>query len=321
MSDSMKSFDANRDFRRYLESKETVDDRALDVSTMMALGESVSEFEGSTLRILEVGCGVGNMLPRLLRRGVLEGSFDIDYTGIDIQDELFEVAVKRVAQWSERLGFSFSEGSNETEFILTSDGRKLTIRFKVASLQSWSAQEASAQAYDLVIAQAVLDILDTRKAVAQIFKMLPPGGFYYFPIHFDGNTIFEPVFDEALDAEIENRYHASMDNRVVDGNASGDSRTGRHLFQIIRDSGGEVISSGGSSWVVHGRGGGYPDDEAYFLHFIVDGVYTELSECPEISQPFLWQWAGMRHSQIEDGSLVYIAHQIDFFGALPLAMT
>ena len=80
MSTAMNSFDAPRDFTRYLEAKESVDDRALDVSTMMALGESVGEFQGATLRVLEVGCGLGNMLPRLLRRGILEGSFDIDYT-------------------------------------------------------------------------------------------------------------------------------------------------------------------------------------------------------------------------------------------------
>ncbi|MBT6178557.1 MAG: class I SAM-dependent methyltransferase [Deltaproteobacteria bacterium] len=315
MTDVMKSFDASSDFKRYLESKETVDDRALDVTTMVALGEAVAEFKGPTLRVLEVGCGVGNMLPRLLRRGILEGAFDIDYTAIDIQDKLFEAARFRVERWAEELGFKFECGSNEHEFVLNGNGRTLTMRLTVSSLEAWSEQAENTESYDLVIAQAVLDILDTRAAVGQIFALLSEGGLYYFPIHFDGNTIFEPVFDVALDQEIESRYHASMDNRITDGKPSGDSRTGRHLFGIIRDAGGEVHASGGSSWVVHGRGGEYPADEAYFLHFIVDGVYSELSECSEISQPFLWQWAGMRHSQIEEGTLVYIAHQIDFFGS------
>ena len=66
--------------------------------------------------------------------------------------------------------------------------------------------------------------------------------------------------------------------------------------------------------MVHGESQGYPADEAYFLHYIVDGVYQELSQSADISQPFLWQWAGVRHSQIESGELVYIAHQLDFFG-------
>jgi SAM-dependent methyltransferase len=288
---------------------------------MMALGESVGEFQGATLRVLEVGCGLGNMLPRLLRRGILEGSFDIDYTVIDIEGELLVVARTQAEQWAEHLGFLCKSGSDDSELILTGDSRTLTLRFMKSSLDAWAAMKESAQAYNLVIAQAVLDILDTHEAVAQIFKMLPPGGFYYFPIHFDGNTIFEPTFDESLDAEIENRYHASMDNRMTAGKPSGDSRTGRHLFKIIREAGGVVRCSGGSSWVVHGNQGEYPRDEAYFLHFIVDGVYTELSECSEISQPFLWQWAGMRHSEIEEGVLVYIAHQIDFFGTREPAMT
>ena len=135
-----------------------------------------------------------------------------------------------------------------------------------------------------------------------------------FRIHFDGNTIFEPAFDPIFDAEVERLYHATMDKRVINGVASGDSRTGRHLFKIIRSAGGQICASGGSSWVVHSDGTRYPGDEAYFLHYIVDGVYQELSKSSEISQPFLWQWAGVRHGQIEDGELVYVAHQLDFFG-------
>ena len=185
----------------------------------------------------------------------------------------------------------------------------------VSSLADWSQKTEAHQAYDLVIAQAVLDILDASIAVGQVFRMLPVGGLYYFPIHFDGNTIFEPTFDPMFDAEIERLYHASMDNRVVDGVASGDSCTGRHLFGTIRAAGGTIKAAGGSSWVVHSDGQVYPSDEAYFLHYIVDGVYQELAKCSEISQPFLWQWAGVRHSQIEAGELVYIAHQLDFFGA------
>ena len=43
MTDGMKSFDAESDFRRYLEAKTTVDDRALDVGTMMALADALAE--------------------------------------------------------------------------------------------------------------------------------------------------------------------------------------------------------------------------------------------------------------------------------------
>jgi len=309
----MKSFDAALDFGRYLEAKQSIDDRALDVSTMMALADGVATFSGQVLRVLEVGSGVGNMLPRLLRRGVFEGKFDIDYRGIDIDSDLAGRAEGRVEEWAMAQGFDFSKTA-DSGCVLKAQGRTITLHFDCASLESWSAKPEAQEAYDLVIAQAVLDILDAPVAVEQVLRMLPMGGFYYFPIHFDGNTIFEPVFDAALDAEIERRYHMSMDNRVISGRASGDSRMGRHLFEILRKAGADVRSSGGSSWVVHGTNGDYPEDEAYFLHYIVDGVYGELAGCAELSQPFLWQWAGVRHAEIEEGRLVYIAHQLDFFG-------
>ena len=313
MTQSMKSYDLESDFARYLEAKTTIDDRALDVGTMMALGDELSAISKPIFKVLEVGCGVGNMLARLFTRGLFEGVAELDYTAIDIEPRYIERACERIEGWAQELGYR-CESLGDAQFRLLSDGQKAVVRFKASSLAEWSQKPDSHQAYDLVIAQAVLDILDANVAVGQVFRMLPPDGLYYFPIHFDGNTIFEPSFDPLFDSEIERLYHASMDNRVVDGVASGDSRTGRHLFNTIRAAGGTVRAAGGSSWVVHSQGDSYPADEAYFLHYIVDGVYQELAQTAEISQPFLWQWAGVRHSQIESGELVYIAHQLDFFG-------
>ena len=313
MNKSMKSYDLESDFARYLEAKTTVDDRALDVGTMMALSDEISGLPKSCLKVLEVGCGVGNMLSRLFNRGVFDGVQELEYTAIDIEPTYVARACERIEGWSRELGYQ-CEPVGEARFKLNGVGQTVVVQFLTSSLGAWSQKPEAQEAYDLVIAQAVLDILDANVAVGQVFRMLPPGGLYYFPIHFDGNTIFEPAFDPFFDSEVERLYHASMDNRVIAGVASGDSRTGRHLFQIIRAAGGRVHASGGSSWVVHSHEDSYPADEAYFLHYIVDGVYQELSQVPEISQPFLWQWAGVRHSQIESGELVYIAHQLDFFG-------
>ena len=313
MSERMKSYDAESDFARYLEAKTSVDDRALDVGTMMSLADAIAERESTELKVLEVGCGVGNMLARLLNRGVFDSVRELDYTAIDIEPTYIERAKERLGQWALELGYQIEKVA-DAHFRLTDDNRRIDLRFFSASLSEWVERDDVSNAYNLIIAQAVLDILNASVAVGQVFRMLPAGGLYYFPIHFDGNTIFEPTFDPLFDAEIERHYHASMDNRVIDGKPSGDSRTGRHLFAVIRAAGGQVMASGGSSWVVHSDGEKYPGDEAYFLHYIVDGVYRELSQSSEISQPFLWQWAGVRHSQVESGELVYLAHQLDFFG-------
>jgi len=59
---------------------------------------------------------------------------------------------------------------------------------------------------------------------------------------------------------------------------------------------------------------GYPGDEAYFLHDIINTMHTALANHPELDADRFARWAQQRHAQIEDGSLVYIAHQLDLLG-------
>ena len=105
--------------------------------------------------------------------------------------------------------------------------------------------------YDLVIAQAFLDLVDLDSVLPLIGASLRPGGLIYLCINFDGGTIFDPVVDAELDARIEALYHRTMDERVADGKASGDSRTGRRLFSGLRRIGAQVLDAGPSDWVVY----------------------------------------------------------------------
>jgi len=146
--------------------------------------------------------------------------------------------------------------------------------------------------------------------------VLKPGGLCYFTINFDGATIFEPVIDPALDAQIETLYHRSMDERITDGQPSGDSRSGRHLFHLLPRAGVEILAAGSSDWVVFGRGGSYPADEAYFLHAILHFVEVTLTGHPELDQKDFARWMTERRRQIAAGELVYIAHQMDFVGQI-----
>ena len=59
---------------------------------------------------------------------------------------------------------------------------------------------------------------------------------------------------------------------------------------------------------------GYPDDEAYFLHYIIHTVKGALRGQPLLKEGTLNDWTSRRHEQIERGELSYIAHQLDFFG-------
>ncbi len=133
----------------------------------------------------------------------------------------------------------------------------------------------------------------------------------YLTVTYDGMTTLEPAIDASIDALIEELYHRTMDERITHGRVSGDSRAGRHLFHQITAAGTEVLAMGASDWVVFPRQSRYPDDEAYFLHFLVNTIETALAGHPDLDADRFQAWIEQRNRQIERGELLYIAHQID----------
>ena len=64
-------------------------------------------------------------------------------------------------------------------------------------------------------------------------------------------------------------------------------------------------------------GGGYPHDEAAFLHHIIETIRTALRGFAGLSLDELAAWITTRHQQIERSELIYIAHQLDVTGFAP----
>jgi hypothetical protein len=159
---------------------------------------------------------------------------------------------------------------------------------------------------DMLIAHAFLDLLPMPESLTKLLSLT--NGLAWLTINFDGVTTFEPTIDAALDAQIERLYHETMDKRAT----GGDSRSGRRLFGHLRDAGVKILEAGASDWVVHAKDGRYPDDEAYFLHFILHFFEESLTNHPELGAEAFARWLQERHKQIDRGELVYIAHQFDF---------
>jgi hypothetical protein len=105
-----------------------------------------------------------------------------------------------------------------------------------------------------------------------------------------------------------------MDERLVNGQPSGDSQTGRHLFGALKAAGVEVLAAGSSDWLVFPQGGGYVEDEGYFLLHILQMIEGSVSGKAELDAGKLSQWLSERRVQVERGELVFMAHQLDFFG-------
>lgn len=192
----------------------------------------------------------------------------------------------------------------------------MTVDPQVTNALEFAACPENRGAWDVLMAHAVLDLLDLPSALPGLMGCLRPGGLFYFTLVFDGATILQPEIDPAFDAQIEALYHRTMDERLTNGQPSGDSRSGRHLFEFLRCAEAEVLAAGSSDWVVLSGPEGYPADEAYFLHFIVNTIYGALRSHPELDALRFAAWAAERHRQIERGELVYIAHQLDVAGRI-----
>jgi SAM-dependent methyltransferase len=299
-------------FPRYLAAKRTVDDRALYRPAWEALRRALALTSGP-LHVLEVGAGIGTMIERALEWDLF-GERAVVYTAIDEQAENIAAAGARLLQWAAAHGWQAQPAP--AGLLLERGAARLEARLQAAELFDWigRVEAGAAPRPGLLIAHAFLDLLNLPASLPRIFDLLDPGGWFYFTINFDGATLLEPQVDAAFDELVQLVYHRTMDERVTDGRPSGDSRAGRHLFDLIPRAGGEILSAGTSDWVVYPQGGAYPADEAYFLHFIIHTMHTALRLRPEIEPRRLEAWAARRRAQVEAGELTYIAHQLDFFG-------
>jgi SAM-dependent methyltransferase len=298
-------------FTRYLSAKKTVDDRALNKNVWESLKGAIGAQEGGRpVKVLEIGAGIGTMLERALEWELLRSA---EYTAIDSMQENVEEALGRIPRWAMAGGYEVTDGTAGS-FRLKGKGQDVLVRFETADVFDFMDRSGTGGQWDLLIANAFLDLVDVPASLPRLLALLRPGGLFYFTITFDGASILQPEIDPAIDASIEALYHETMDRRIIGGKQSGDSKTGRHLFMHLQDAGGELKDAGASDWVVFAGSDGYIADEAFFLHFIIHTMGLALKGNPGLDGAEFDRWLRIRHEQIENGALVYIAHQMDFLG-------
>jgi SAM-dependent methyltransferase len=292
------------DYARYLAAKTTVDDRALN---RHVLAELCRLMPAGAPRVLEVGAGLGTMVARLMDWGAVGVG---EYVLLDADRQLLDHSRRWLCDWAAARGL----GSD-----LLPDGLRVgDIRVRLVHAELGSYLEAAhGGAADVVIANAVLDLVDVPTVLPGLLRLLVPGGVYWFTINYDGESIFVPGHPH--DDPIMQAYHRDMDERVRYGRPAGESRTGRHLFHHLRDAGALPLAAGSSDWVVSaGPDGNYPADEAYFLRSILNTIRDALRHVQDQVEPAnLADWLAVRGRQLAAGELVYIAHQLDFVGRTP----
>ncbi len=284
-------------FQKYLLSKQSVDDRALNRNVLNALKANLP---ARPLRVIEIGGGIGTMPRRLLRWNILQNA---EYILVDELRENIEAAGAWIPTWARELSLTV-ERSAENQLRAFDSAREVRIRLEAADVFDFI--QKNPQPADLLIAHAVLDLFPMPASMPKILSLTKD--LAWLTINFDGVTSLEPQIDSALDGKIERLYHASMDARPT----GGDSRAGRHLFAHLKEAGAEILAAGSSDWVVHAVNGKYPEDEEYFLRFILRFFEESLTGNQELNAEEFAAWMEKRRAQIERGELVYIAHQMDF---------
>ncbi|NPV77835.1 MAG: methyltransferase domain-containing protein [Anaerolineae bacterium] len=301
--------------QRYLSAKRTVDDRSLSQRVWRRLEDLINFTYGIVpLKMLEIGCGTGAMLYRMLDACLFK---KLEYLGIDSVEENIQEANLSLPIWAQKNGWRLSQIQQGS--ILTCDSDYLQIHFERKDFFDLLSVQPPAQLFDLIAAHAFLDLIHFPGVMQNLVALTEPGGLWYFTINFDGLTILEPEIDPVFDEEVMRLYHLTMDERKINGVPSGDSRTGRRLFTWLRKVGMEILEAGSSDWVVFSQNGQYPADEGYFLSFLLDTIYKALAGNPVLDQKRFESWTLRRQQQIEQRELVYIAHQMDFLARKPLS--
>lgn len=301
-------------FARYLAAKRTVDDRALDRRVWDVLAAEL-ERRGGALDVLEAGAGSGAMVERLVGGGLVRRGC---YTAVDADAGVLAEARRRLPAWASDQEIDAVNRGGGLEMRTT--GGVVAVELVGADLSELlprpgRSDSVTGRRYDLLVAHAILDLLDLETFLPRLLAALTPGGLCYFPITFDGGTFFQPPLE--LDAQIIALYHESMDRRKVGGRPGGSSRSGRRLLAALPTAGVEILAAAASDWIVlpaPDGSGGYPGDEAFFLRYLLATIEDALDGHPGLDPHAFAAWLRRRRRQVDRGELILIVHQLDVLG-------
>jgi hypothetical protein len=298
---------ADYGYTRYLVAKTSVDDRALN---RQVLAELCRLMHAGAPRIIEVGAGLGTMVARLLDWGIIDAG---EYTLLDVDARLLNDSRQWLRTWAAARGI---RSELLPDGVRVGEVRVRLVQTELADYLDSGKGDTDdyARSADVLIANAVLDLVDVPAVLPGLLRLLDRDGVYWFTINYDGESVFAP--DHPQDQLIMRAYHRDMDERVRYGRPAGESRTGRYLFHHLRAAGAPPLFAGSSDWVVHaGPAGSYPHDEGYFLGCILQTIQDALRDRVEPAE--LAGWLDARRRQLGAGELIYVAHQLDFVGRAP----
>src|SRR5215472_10492438 len=162
-------------YARYLAAKTTVDDRALNGHVLAELRRLLP---AGAPRMLEVGAGLGTMVTRLLDWGIVSAG---EYVLLDTDGQLLECSRRWMHDWAAARGV---RTDLRPDGLLVGD---LRVRLVHAELAAY-LEAGPGDLADVLIANAVLDLVDVPAVLPELLRQLTPGGVYWFTINYDGES-------------------------------------------------------------------------------------------------------------------------------------
>jgi len=252
-----------------------------------------------TLRLMEIGAGIGTMSERLLDAALLK---QCHYIALEPEASFKASAKARLMSWASSQGLGFDINA-EGIWLLKGDDLNITIEW-IAEEDDKIDQLFDNESYDLILSHAVIDLLPVPEIMPVILSKLKQQGGFYFSINFSGQTCVYP--SENDDQDIVNNYHQDMDARfpALDWQPS---MTGEVLPVWLQNYGCKKVIKGKSDWNLVSKNNGAGD--GLFIKNILDTIEKALQ-----AKPGLDAWLSKRYRQLEQKKLAIKISNCDCFG-------
>jgi len=287
-------------FAEYLEAKFALDERSVNREVRKAFLNALRSLP--QIQCLDVGAGTCATFRRLLESGLTTPLF---LTALDRDRGLLDIARRNAEGWLRALGLG---PRVENGAIHTQGERLAAMRLAAGELKD----HRPGRFYNVITAHAFLDLAPLPQVLRQFALWLPPGGYLYASINYDGDTALMPAYeDAAFEARLLGHYNDTMELRRVDGQATGGAYCGRRLHALLPEYGFDILAHGGSDWNIAPVLGEYPDGDSVCLMALLEMIYREGQRSALFCQVELDRWHEERLRSLAEQQLTLSVRQLD----------
>ena len=274
-------------FADFLQAKFALDERSLNREVRAAFLDALHSLP--QIHCLDVGAGTGATLRRLLNS---ELAPPLSLTALDRDLGLLDIARQEAEGWLK-------------------NKRLTAIRFAVDEVKDHRPDRL----YNVITAHAFLDLAPLPQALRLFAAWLQPGGYLYASINYDGDTTLLPVYDDAdFEARLLEHYNHTMEQRRVDGQATGGAYCGRRLHGLLPEYGFDILAHGSSDWNITPFLGEYRDGDAVCLKALLEMIYGEGQRSGQFHHDQLDRWRENRLRLLQQRRLELTIRQLDLLG-------